>query len=180
MLAPPCRSICAWYNKRRQPPFCGQNIPEWRRILKHLCHQPFISQTIYVTNHLCHQPLMSPTIYVTNHLCHQPLCHQPLSHRPFLCHQPLCHQPFVPWTIVSSTIESSTICTISHCINRTSCHQPLYINHCINLSTNCFHHQGACRQFGRVRFLVVRSLYKTNPNPRNTTCCGKKWPKYHF
>ena len=28
--------------------------------------------------------------------------------------------------------------------------------------------------FGWVRFLVVRFLYKTNPNPRKIICCGKK------
>ena len=30
------------------------------------------------------------------------------------------------------------------------------------------------------RFLAVCFLYKTNPNPRKTVCCGKKWPKCHF
>ena len=35
---------------------------------------------------------------------------------------------------------------------------------------------GVSGQFGWVRFIVVCFLYKTNPNPRKTTCCGKKWP----
>ena len=29
-------------------------------------------------------------------------------------------------------------------------------------------------------FLWSVFLYKTNPNPRKTICCGKKWPKCHF
>ena len=35
-------------------------------------------------------------------------------------------------------------------------------------------------EFGRVRFVVVCFLYKTNPNPRKIICCGKKWPKCHL
>ena len=33
---------------------------------------------------------------------------------------------------------------------------------------------GAYGESGWVRFLVVCFLYKTNPNPRKTICCGKK------
>ena len=38
------------------------------------------------------------------------------------------------------------------------------------------------RNFGWVRFLVVRFIYKTNPNSRKKKekCCGKKWPKRLF
>ena len=39
---------------------------------------------------------------------------------------------------------------------------------------------GVCGELGSVRFLVVYFLYKTNQNPRNNICCGKKWPKCHF
>ena len=46
--------------------------------------------------------------------------------------------------------------------------------------TNDLRHEGVCGQFDWVRFLVVCFLYKTNPNPRKTSCCGKKWPKCQF
>ena len=40
---------------------------------------------------------------------------------------------------------------------------------------------GVCGEFGWVGFLVrVCCLYKTNPNPRKSICCGKKWPKCYF
>ena len=35
-------------------------------------------------------------------------------------------------------------------------------------------------KLGGLGILVVCFLYETNPNPRNTICWGKKWPKCQF
>ena len=37
-----------------------------------------------------------------------------------------------------------------------------------------------CGEFGWVGFLAVCSLSKINPNPRQNTYCGKRWPRCHF
>ena len=48
------------------------------------------------------------------------------------------------------------------CIGSLICHNTLFADNLVGL------------------FFVVCFLYKTDPNPRDRKCCGKKWPKGHF